>query len=158
MKLVEGYVIYQFLRHWLDLKEKEASTLDLIFSNNDFFLMFLINCPICVWLDYLDVVSAAKQIMNSSILGISIWTLEICLVCVEKYYTGPRRFGHGTPLHLAAKNNHRRIVKLPVEEGASLEALDERGMTPVEVATHHGATEVANWFSLHATEQNVDLP
>ncbi len=47
-----------------------------------------------------------------------------------------------TPLHLAARHGHAEVVKVLLEEGAKLAALDESGRTPLHVASHYSHTTV----------------
>jgi hypothetical protein len=47
---------------------------------------------------------------------------------------GPVLFGHVTALHYAAVNGHHEIVKLLLDAGATIDARDVRGMTPLMFA------------------------
>lgn len=46
-----------------------------------------------------------------------------------------------TPLHLAAQQGHAEIVKLLIQHGANIEALDGGIQTPIEVASKHSHLE-----------------
>ena len=53
----------------------------------------------------------------------------------------------GTPLHGAAENGHLEIVRLLVECGADVAALDPAGRTPLAAATQAGHTAVAEYLA-----------
>ena len=52
-------------------------------------------------------------------------------------------FADGTPLHYAAANGHKEIAELLIEKGADLNAKDEDGGTPLDVAISFNRTEIA---------------
>ena len=53
-------------------------------------------------------------------------------------------FADGTPLHYAAANGHKEIAELLIEKGADLNAKDEDGGTPLDVAISFNRTEIAD--------------
>ena len=53
-------------------------------------------------------------------------------------------FADGTPLHYAAANGHKEIAELLIEKGADLNAKDEDGGTPLDVAIQFKELEIAD--------------
>ena len=53
-------------------------------------------------------------------------------------------FADGTPLHYAAANGHKEIAELLIEKGADLNAKDEDGGTPLDVAISFRQTKIAD--------------
>ncbi len=56
------------------------------------------------------------------------------------------KFSEGTPLHSAAAQGNMNIVRLLVEQGADLLALDSHGNTPAKVAEHNRHLQIANYL------------
>ena len=53
-------------------------------------------------------------------------------------------FADGTPLHYAAANGHKEIAELLIEKGADMNAKDEDGGTPLDVAIQFKELEIAD--------------
>jgi cytohesin len=58
-------------------------------------------------------------------------------------------FADGTPLHYAAANGHKEIAELLIEKGADMNAKDEDGGTPLDVAIKYKQTETVDLLRKH---------
>ncbi len=62
----------------------------------------------------------------------------------------------GTPLHGAAENGHLEIVRLLVEYGANVAALDPAGRTPRAAAMQAGHTAVAEYLAAVEAQRQAE--
>ena len=66
-------------------------------------------------------------------------------------------FADGTPLHYAAANGHKEIAELLIEKGADLNAKDEDGGTPLDVAIQFKELETADLLRKHGGKTAEEL-
>ena len=66
-------------------------------------------------------------------------------------------FADGTPLHYAAANGHKEIAELLIEKGADLNAKDEDGGTPLDVAISFNRTEIADLIRVIGGKTGAEL-
>jgi hypothetical protein len=55
---------------------------------------------------------------------------------------GPRRYGYGSALHIAARESHLDIAKLLIDQGAEIDLLDPKDFTPLHNAAWNGNLEM----------------
>ena len=55
---------------------------------------------------------------------------------------GLRRHGHGSALHIAAREGHLEIASLLIDKGAEIDVLDRNDFTPLHNATWNGNLEM----------------
>lgn len=62
---------------------------------------------------------------------------------------------HGTqPIHDAAAYGYKKIIKLLLTHGASIDDLDTRGAKPIRIAAFFNQLETVKWFLKHGTNIN----
>ena len=66
-------------------------------------------------------------------------------------------FADGTPLHYAAANGHKEIAELLIEKGADLNAKDEDGGTPLDVAIQFKELETVDLLRKHGGKTAEEL-
>ncbi|RCN39206.1 ankyrin repeat protein [Ancylostoma caninum] len=73
-------------------------------------------------------------------------------------------FSHSTALHVAAKKGYDAIVRLLLEEGATIDRLDERSQTALDLAVSGGHRDVAqvlveaeDWEDIVAPKDELPL-
>ena len=60
-----------------------------------------------------------------------------------------RKQNHWTPIHLSARNGHLGIVKLLLERGAEIHALNGEGETPYQASLAWGYREIGDLLREH---------
>jgi ankyrin repeat protein len=66
-------------------------------------------------------------------------------------------FADGTSLHYAAANGHKEIAELLITKGADVNAKDEDGGTPLDVAISFRQTETADLIRKHGGKTGEEL-
>ena len=66
-------------------------------------------------------------------------------------------FADGTPLHYAAANGHKEIAELLITKGADVNAKDEDGGTPLDVAIQFKELETADLLRKHGGKTAEEL-
>lgn len=70
--------------------------------------------------------------------------------------TGKRSCFKVTPLHIAAFNGNIRLIRLLIENGADVNAVDEMGRTPLKMARSRFNKEAEKILLEHGAKEEVE--
>jgi ankyrin repeat protein len=88
--------------------------------------------------------------LDTAALGITIRTPGSLAVLINHgANVTARQQNHWTPTHLTAYNRHLGIVKLLLENGADVHALNDEGETAYQLSLKRGFREIADLLREH---------